>query len=185
MATKKTTTPDDDAEDSRGINWMAILLILMCCTIFVTGCTGTLAFVGYKIYDRVVDTDAEPKPVPSDRLAKSIEDVGVSVPHAVYFSKVCDGVAHRLEADAETKTPIFDQRKEAFDLVGNVGSLAVAGNDAANYKRLPDVIVQAFDDVWESDRDGRFKAGPLTEMDRKQVIIRWQKLADAFREVSE
>jgi hypothetical protein len=182
MTTRKT--PAKPVESPRGINWMGILLVLTLVSVLFVGCTGTAAYIGLQIYDRVTQSDVTPKPVPADQLAKQIKNAGVTQLHAIYFAKVCVGIANRLEVDGRSSAPIFDQRKEAVDLVGTVGSLAIAGNDAANYQQLPAVITQAFQGVWESGQDGKLKAGPLTEADRKEVINRWRKLADAFSEAA-
>jgi hypothetical protein len=183
-ATNQESTADIDyATAPRGVNWIAVIAVLMLSFIFFTGCTGVLGGAAYYFYSRVDADGAKPRPDSRVELVKSIKDAGVSSAHAVYFSKVCTGVANRLDVDAESKTPIFDQRKEAVDLVGLVGALAVAGNDAANYKRLPVVITEAFKDVWESDKDGKLKAGPLTKADHTEVVTRWRKLATAFTEV--
>jgi hypothetical protein len=183
-STQETTTDVDYAEPPRGVNWAALIVGLLLFCVFFTGCTGVLGGAAYYFYGRVDADGAKPKPDSRVELVQSIEDAGISSAHAVYFSKVCTGVANRLDVDADSKAPVFDQRKEAVDLVGLVGSLAVAGNDAANYKRLPDVIEDAFEDVWESDKDGKLKAGPLTKDDHKEVVTRWRKLATAFTEVA-
>jgi hypothetical protein len=183
-ATAQTESTVDYAAEPRGVNWLAIIVILMSLGVFVTGCTGVVGGIAYYVYSRVPADDAKPKPDSSVELVKSIQDAGVSTAHAVYFSKVFSGVANRLEADQQAKPVIFDQRKEITDLIGNVGALAVTGNDAANYPRLPAVISQAFQGVWESDKDGKLKAGPLTDSDHKSVVSRLRKLAAAFTEVA-
>lgn len=200
MAPRKTPAPTESFEPvdarervsdygylaGRGANWTAIIAIgLLICVLFV-GCTT--AVVGgaayYYVNQRPDSVDPAPAPSPTTSLTKKVQDAGITPAHASYFSKVSTAVANRLAADGDSKAPVFTQRLAVSELAGDVGQLAVAGNDAAKYPQLPAVLNSAFAKVWDTDADGKLKGGALTATDRTEAVKRWRDLASAFKEVA-
>lgn len=173
----------DGRDDGRSANVVAIVALLAVLMFLVVAILGASA-VAYKVFfaDTLADGQADVRP---DRgtsdYARDIENIGMTPEHALYFAKVFDGSANRMEADGKSKDPIVDQRSEVLDHLAAVGQLSTIGNDAANYRRLPDVIEEAFSGVFEEDDDGKLLGGRLTDDDRDEVVERYRELAEGFR----
>lgn len=99
--------------------------------------------------------------------------------HALYLSKVCRGVAGRLETDFAAKQPIIDQRTEANDLFGIVGDFATAA-DGVSYPGLEVVIQDVAGKVFGDELAG----GDLTTEDERKLLAAWGDLANAFAGVA-
>jgi antirestriction protein ArdC len=194
MAADQTPIEEPMTQDSNSkgsIDWSGVFVAGVLVCLFL----GTLMIGGAYAYriatadtsvvpDRDRDRDDDRRR-PDRKLVDLIEDARVSQAHAVYFAKVCDGVANAVAADGDSEKPTIDQRAEATAIVGNVGKIATQGNDAANYRRLPDAIDAAFTGVFPKDKDtGEMVGGELTKSDRTEYVRRWRELAAAFRTVA-
>jgi hypothetical protein len=155
--------------------------------VVVPSCAG-VSYVAWTKVSELVDggdrIDDDRRDRPTD-ISREIDRADISAEHSLYFAKVCEAVANRMEVDGEVKDPVFTQRSEVADLIGAVGQLAVAGVNGVDYPDLPDIIETAFDDVWDRNDDGELQGGAFTERDRSSTVRAWRRLSDAFEEVAQ
>ena len=141
---------------------------------------GLIAFIAYDRWNHHRGDDgAAPDRGRVDRrlaadLSAAIDGNKVA---AVYFAKICKGVAARLEIDGKSSTPMITRRQEAFELAGNVGQFATDGIDGMSFRDLPDVLTEHFADA---GFDNETKDGELTAKDRDTLVDAWNELAAAF-----
>lgn len=174
--------------EPRGVNWVGILGLLALAMVLMAGCTGVVGWIGLEVYDRVSERDGGSRPDNPGgdvNLVRAIETAGVTPEHAVYFAKVSQGMADMIAADAAHETPVFDQRTQVIEAVGDAGKLSATGNEAGRYSQLPAVMEMAFAGVWETNEQGELMGGAFTAADRAAVVSRWQNLAAALKEVAE
>ena len=140
---------------------------------------GLFAFVTYDKWSGGDDDKPAPDRDRVDRrLAADLSDaINGDQVAAVYFSKICKGVASRLEIDGRSATPVITRRQEAFELAGNVGQFATNGIDGMSFRDLPAVLAEHFADA---GFDNDTKGGELTAKDRDALVDAWNELATAF-----
>lgn len=162
----------------RGTNWGGIIVALII--------AGLVGFIVHTVFGQGGKPLPDRNTVPV--LSAAIGDALAASPdlatHAGYLAGVCTGAADILQADGMTAEPVFDTRAEAYALVGNVGSLAVAGSELASYPALQTVVADALA-LPPAPGTTETEGGPLTPADRTALVTAWRNLATAFHSHAE
>jgi hypothetical protein len=175
----------DDAEPASKAKLYGCLAAVVLAFGFLAMLT-VISVLAWMLYQGNTPAPAPPAPAPvagdfvdADALARVM--VGEKAKeHAIYFSKLCSGVAGRLEIDLASSSPIIDQRSEAAALFGIVGDFATMP-EGTQYKGLDKVIESTGVAVFGEELAG----GELSKDDQKNLVTAWQELSAAFLVVAQ
>jgi len=104
--------------------------------------------------------------------------------HAVYLEKLMRAKAGIIAADALAEGEAeINTHAEVLSLIRKFGRFGLSGTEARVYPGLPGVADKAVTLLFGKDKDGNVQGGDFTPEERRQAVILFNEMADAFKKV--
>lgn len=173
---------EDDRKSILGV--IVALFVLMMIAVMLIGAT-----IGVTIWlTSGSGGDSDPDNRPASQLVEELEGVMTtkeSKGHALYLSKVCRGVANRLQDNFDNSDiQYYDETTEVAALVGIVGEFATVVDGVNKYDGLDDILKDELLFSLGYQSEDKIQKNELTTEQERNVVRMWNRLADAFQEVA-